>query len=263
MCVVDQLTGGRLDFGVGRGVAPIEHYWFGSNWPSRRNASWIRSASSATRSRPVRSRSANRKFYDFPTIPLATKPVQDPIPFWYPGNPVTAGRHGMNLMWPGPIDQASYDVYVETWHKHKGDTIRVDGPSASHASAARCCSRSRRPRARRSTSPGAAWTGCCGAPTTCTSTIISCCPRTNATQRSARCATSWPTSRTPSTRGAGTAEQITERFAGDPRARPHRLHRAAAPDGRHDPRRSQTNDGRLLRRREARPRNHCPLTGHT
>ena len=32
MCVVDQLTGGRLDFGVGRGVAPIEHSWFGSTW---------------------------------------------------------------------------------------------------------------------------------------------------------------------------------------------------------------------------------------
>ena len=30
MCVADQLTGGRLDFGVGRGVAPIEHAWFGS-----------------------------------------------------------------------------------------------------------------------------------------------------------------------------------------------------------------------------------------
>ena len=28
----------------------------------------------------------------------------------------------MNLMWPGPIDQASHDVYVETWNAHKGDT---------------------------------------------------------------------------------------------------------------------------------------------
>ncbi len=37
MCVVDQLTGGRLDFGVGRGVAPIEHYWFGSNWPESKD----------------------------------------------------------------------------------------------------------------------------------------------------------------------------------------------------------------------------------
>ena len=32
MCVADQLTGGRLDFGVGSGVAPIEHAWFGSDW---------------------------------------------------------------------------------------------------------------------------------------------------------------------------------------------------------------------------------------
>src|SRR5258706_14814874 len=32
MCVAAQLSGGRLDFGVGRGVAPIEHAWFGSTW---------------------------------------------------------------------------------------------------------------------------------------------------------------------------------------------------------------------------------------
>ena len=34
MCIVDNLTNGRLEFGVGRGVAPIEHYWFGSDWPN-------------------------------------------------------------------------------------------------------------------------------------------------------------------------------------------------------------------------------------
>jgi hypothetical protein len=62
---------------------------------------------------------------------MSTKPVQQPIPFWYPGSPVTAGRHGMNLMWPGPIDQASHDLYVETWHAHKGDTHRVDGPDSA------------------------------------------------------------------------------------------------------------------------------------
>ncbi len=58
------------------------------------------------------------------------KPIQDPIPFWYPGRPVTAGRHGMNLIWPGVIDQETYDLYAETWHKHKGDTIRVDGTNS-------------------------------------------------------------------------------------------------------------------------------------
>ena len=128
MVVVDNLTNGRLDFGVGRGVAPIEHYWFGSNWPESRDrfVDVLGIICDAFATDEISSE--NSKFYDFPTIPMSTKPVQNPIPFWYPGSPVTAGRHGMSLMWPGPIDQASHDLYVETWHAHKGDTHRVDGP---------------------------------------------------------------------------------------------------------------------------------------
>lgn len=130
MCVIDNLTNGRLDFGAGRGVAPIEHYWFGSNWPesTARFVDTLGIMCDAFATGHVSSE--NSKFYDFPTIPMSTKPVQDPIPFWYPGSPVMAGRHGMSLMWPGPIDQATHDVYVETWHAHKGDTHRVDGPNS-------------------------------------------------------------------------------------------------------------------------------------
>jgi alkanesulfonate monooxygenase SsuD/methylene tetrahydromethanopterin reductase-like flavin-dependent oxidoreductase (luciferase family) len=130
MVVVDQLTGGRLDFGVGRGVAPIEHYWFGSNWPESKERFTDIMGIICDALRTGEISSENSKYYDFPTIPLSTKPLQDPIPFWYPGTPTTAGRHGMNLMWPGPIDQESYDVYVETWQKHRGDTMRIDGPNS-------------------------------------------------------------------------------------------------------------------------------------
>ncbi len=131
MCVVDNLTNGRLDFGVGRGVAPIEHYWFGSSWPESRErfVDVLGIICDALAKGEISSESS--KYYDFPTIPLSTKPVQDPIPFWYPGSPVTAGRHGMSLMWPGPIDQASYDLYVDAWNAHRGDTHRVDGPSSA------------------------------------------------------------------------------------------------------------------------------------
>ena len=130
MCVVDQLTGGRLEFGVGRGVAPIEHYWFGNTWPEskQRFEDTLGIICDAFATGEISS--ANSAYYDFPTMPLSTKPVQNPIPFWYPGSPVTAGRHGMNLMFAGPVDQRAYDLYVETWYKHKGDTIRVDGPDA-------------------------------------------------------------------------------------------------------------------------------------
>jgi alkanesulfonate monooxygenase SsuD/methylene tetrahydromethanopterin reductase-like flavin-dependent oxidoreductase (luciferase family) len=45
MCVLDQLTEGRLEFGAGRGAVPIEHSWFGDDWHgSRESHSGIRAA---------------------------------------------------------------------------------------------------------------------------------------------------------------------------------------------------------------------------
>ncbi len=130
MCVVDNLTNGRLEFGVGRGVAPIEHYWLGSNWPesTERFEDILGIICDALATGEISS--ANSKFFDFPTMPMSTKPVQEHIPFWYPGSPVMAGRHGMSLMWPGPINREVYDLYVETWNAHKGDTARMDGPNS-------------------------------------------------------------------------------------------------------------------------------------
>jgi alkanesulfonate monooxygenase SsuD/methylene tetrahydromethanopterin reductase-like flavin-dependent oxidoreductase (luciferase family) len=129
LCVADHLTRGRFDFGVGRGVAPIEHAWFGSDWTEGRerfeDVLGIICEAFAT----GEISSANSRYYDFPTVPLATKPYQEVIPFWYPGNPVVAGRHGMSLMWAGPVDQRVHDSYVESWHRHEGGTLRVEGPS--------------------------------------------------------------------------------------------------------------------------------------
>jgi alkanesulfonate monooxygenase SsuD/methylene tetrahydromethanopterin reductase-like flavin-dependent oxidoreductase (luciferase family) len=130
MCVLDQLTGGRLDYGVGRGVAPIEHYWFGSTWAESKERFEDTLGIICDAFATGEISSANSTYYDFPTIPLSTKPFQESIPFWYPGNPATAGRHGMSLMRAGPVDQSTYDTYVETWHKHRGETLRVDGSDA-------------------------------------------------------------------------------------------------------------------------------------
>ena len=131
MCVVDNLTNGRLEYGVGRGVAPIEHYWFGSSWPEStdRFEDVLGIIQRALRDGEVSSEGS--KYYDFRTVPLAIRPVQEHIPFWYPGSPITAGRFGLNLMWPGPISQEAYDLYVETWHEHKHDDVRLDAPDAA------------------------------------------------------------------------------------------------------------------------------------
>src|SRR4029077_1818023 len=98
MCVADQLTGGRLDYGVGSGAAPIEHAWFGSDWRGREGrledtprVLW-REAPPRIIARALATgaiSSEGSAYHDFPTAPLATTPVQSPIPFWYPGNPAT------------------------------------------------------------------------------------------------------------------------------------------------------------------------------
>jgi alkanesulfonate monooxygenase SsuD/methylene tetrahydromethanopterin reductase-like flavin-dependent oxidoreductase (luciferase family) len=130
MCVLDHLTDGRLEFGVGRGAVPIEHYWFSQDWWESRDRftdvlGIIKHALS-----DGEISSAHSRFYDFPTMPLSTNPLQERIPFWYPGSPVTAGRHGMSLMWPGKISQAAFEQYLEAWHGDKDDAIRFDGPDS-------------------------------------------------------------------------------------------------------------------------------------
>jgi len=127
MCVLDQLTGGRLEYGVGRGAVPIEHYWFSRDWWESRDRftdvlGIIRHALAAGEIS-----SEGSTFFDFPTMPMSTKPLQERIPFWYPGSPQTAGRHGMSLMWPGEISEEAYEQYLRAWHDHKGDPIRFDG----------------------------------------------------------------------------------------------------------------------------------------
>jgi alkanesulfonate monooxygenase SsuD/methylene tetrahydromethanopterin reductase-like flavin-dependent oxidoreductase (luciferase family) len=128
VCVLDQLTEGRLEFGVGRGAVPIEHYWFGDEWHGSRErfADVLGIIERALRNREISSEGS--QFYDFPPMPLSTKPFQERIPFWYPGSPQTAGQYGMSLMWPGKIDEAAYEKYLAAWNDHKADSIRMDGP---------------------------------------------------------------------------------------------------------------------------------------
>jgi alkanesulfonate monooxygenase SsuD/methylene tetrahydromethanopterin reductase-like flavin-dependent oxidoreductase (luciferase family) len=94
ICILDQLTEGRLEYGVGRGAVPIEHYWFGRDWPNSRDR-FVDSLGLIQRALTTGEISSEgSRFYDFPTMALATKPYQERVPFWYPGTPFTAGRRG-------------------------------------------------------------------------------------------------------------------------------------------------------------------------
>src|SRR5436305_7336825 len=71
LCTLDQLTDGRLEYGVGRGAVPIEHYWFSQDWWESRDRfedvlGIIKHALSAGEISSDHSRA-----YDFPTMPLS------------------------------------------------------------------------------------------------------------------------------------------------------------------------------------------------
>ncbi len=128
LCVLDNLTGGRVEFGVGRGIAPVEHYWFGGDWLTSRDRYRDALGIVARALRTGEISSEDSKYYKFRTMPMACMPVQENIPFWCPNNPAAAGRYGFKLMSAGPITRQGYDLYLENWHTHRDDPIRFDGP---------------------------------------------------------------------------------------------------------------------------------------
>jgi alkanesulfonate monooxygenase SsuD/methylene tetrahydromethanopterin reductase-like flavin-dependent oxidoreductase (luciferase family) len=132
ICILDQLTGGRVEYGVGRGIAAVEHFWFEGDWFASHERFDEAIALVLQGLRTGRMDPIACKHYDFPAIDVSMSPFQAPNPpFWYPGNPVTAGRFGLNLVWPGPIPKEAYDLYVSTWMEHRNDPVRADAPGAA------------------------------------------------------------------------------------------------------------------------------------
>lgn len=131
ICMLDQLTDGRVEYGVGRGIAAIEHFWFQGDWFESRERFDESLALILRGLRTGVTGGAGGKHYDFPEISLSVRPLQAPNPpMWYAGNPTIAGRYGFGLVWPGAIPQDAYDLYVSTWEKYKDDAVRADRPGA-------------------------------------------------------------------------------------------------------------------------------------
>ncbi len=132
ICVLDQLSGGRVEYGVGRGPVAIEHFWFQGEWGAsyERFDEALALICEGLHNGIVGGREG-RHFYDIPPCNLTVEAKQQPNPpFWYPGNPITAGKYGMSLMWPGPIPKAAHEAYLEAWDKYRDEEVRFDAPGA-------------------------------------------------------------------------------------------------------------------------------------
>ena len=83
ICMLDQMSGGRFEFGVGRGVSPFEVGFFGVNPAdgSRQFPEALRVIKQGLTSDEL---TFIGEFYNFDKVPMVLKPVQRPYPpLWY------------------------------------------------------------------------------------------------------------------------------------------------------------------------------------
>jgi len=83
ICMLDQMSGGRLELGVGRGVSPLETAAFGVDW-DKAQAMYLEAFQVLMQALTSRSVSFAGEHYKFDESPIVLEPVQKPHPpLWY------------------------------------------------------------------------------------------------------------------------------------------------------------------------------------
>jgi alkanesulfonate monooxygenase SsuD/methylene tetrahydromethanopterin reductase-like flavin-dependent oxidoreductase (luciferase family) len=132
VCMLDQMSGGRLELGVGRGVTPYELKYYGIDPADTRgifNEALAILLAGLTNPR-LTFEGAHYRYHD---VPMELRPFQLPYPpLWYPThNPESvqyAARNGYNYVGLGPAlaVREHVDAYRRTWELHRHDDGRLN-----------------------------------------------------------------------------------------------------------------------------------------
>jgi alkanesulfonate monooxygenase SsuD/methylene tetrahydromethanopterin reductase-like flavin-dependent oxidoreductase (luciferase family) len=137
ICMLDHLTGGRFDLGVGRGISPWELSMLGVT-PSESREVFHEAMDVMLQyftSDTVTYRGTRWRFYD---VPVEIKPLQLPFPpIWY-GSSTGATRDyiaalgaAMNAGWaPNARVRQAADAYRAAWERNKDAPYRAGRPAA-------------------------------------------------------------------------------------------------------------------------------------
>ncbi|MEA3194387.1 MAG: hypothetical protein QOD26_2720 [Betaproteobacteria bacterium] len=131
VCMLDHLSGGRLELGVGRGISPIESLIFGVRSIDESREKYRETLEvffEACRSKVL---SYRGKHYSYQDAELHLKPVQQPYPpLWFPSSNKESidftASHGYHTAFLGKVADVKphFDRYRETWEKHRNDPGR-------------------------------------------------------------------------------------------------------------------------------------------
>ena len=143
ICMLDQLSGGRLELGLGRGSSPFELAYFGvGHLKSRKRYEEAREIILKGLASDVLSYEG--KYYTYIDVPMALKPLQLPHPpLWYGlvrvDGATWAARNAINVVMNGPALRIKplVERYLAEWEslmpersRHPGSRSRVTSISA-------------------------------------------------------------------------------------------------------------------------------------
>lgn len=129
VCMLDNLSQGRLQIGLGRGITAIEHTYWGLQ-PEDAQQRYAESLAIIVQGLTSDTLTHHGKFFDFDNVPLEMAPRQRPYPpFWYASKtPDDAAREGLNFVTgPGARLPQTMARYKEVWdaHQHRPDRLNA------------------------------------------------------------------------------------------------------------------------------------------
>jgi alkanesulfonate monooxygenase SsuD/methylene tetrahydromethanopterin reductase-like flavin-dependent oxidoreductase (luciferase family) len=129
IAILDQLSNGRLEVGVGRGVSPFELGYHKVAHADSREI-FIDAFNCLTTALSNDPFNYAGKHYTYSNVPMPLRPLQQPMPpFWYGSSNTTgatwSGEHGMHFVANGPTAYAkvNIDAYREALAKRGGPVV--------------------------------------------------------------------------------------------------------------------------------------------
>ncbi len=132
ICMLDHLSDGRLEVGVGRGISPIELGFFKVD-AEQSGSMYVEALEVIIKGLTQDRLTHHGTHYHYDDVPITSAPKQQPLPFWSastsPDGQALAARHGMHCASLGPVAFAKEctERYQSLWQTHADDPLRVNG----------------------------------------------------------------------------------------------------------------------------------------
>jgi alkanesulfonate monooxygenase SsuD/methylene tetrahydromethanopterin reductase-like flavin-dependent oxidoreductase (luciferase family) len=131
ICMLDQMSGGRIELGVGRGVSPIESSYFGMKSIDESRERYRETLDVFFNACGSRVLNHDGKYFSYKELELYVHPKQKPYPpLWFPSSDRNSieftAKHGYHTVLNTSAAEAGklYAQYREVWARHRGDPGR-------------------------------------------------------------------------------------------------------------------------------------------